>query len=822
MASPQRSHSTKGSLISGAFKRMTPYVNIPAQNCRAGSGDSAYVSTKGRPSDGFDSAECASSSVDSGYRSSQDSLYHWTPSTKSTMSPGKPLHVSEYEDNSQYDEKAHMSKDKWRSIPMQPAGVSGADIFLSEGPFGGLGMWAANRSKPSFSKRVQLQIDCNKDTFEGSENFLNVVEQPDVQSRTGSLSPSGTCFPQDAVCRHGGLSCAQDLSPEPDQLRTRKILRSEIPSIHNLLGSDSKTRDNNIAHSGDFTIYEETECNRSLLPERDSTEPQDDTGTEISFSSGSTDQDVSVVNHEDVDRSRSRKLVVDRLVRYFGSLQAIQPLQIPTASTEPHEDVSDACQPTKSSSSTEASGHSEHTDVNCRQPQKRVRGTGGEDGGHDEDDEGNGRRRKRSKKKDDNSDRTQLEAQRRLACPYYKRSPLKYRNQKYCPGPGWENVHRLKSEHLLKFHFKLRCQRCGGRFANDGSLEAHTLMNPACTTIRPLPQVDEFDQKQRKLILSRRDFSGDLTEEVKWRKIYRILFPNDDQRNEPTPYYDDLDSFSPEDIAFYQTYAQQEFDRRLFQVLNRRFSQDERLRQEFQAITSNVWNSLPSFREWALGRVSQPSADNASSLSFSNFSVDTDIEFDYTSQSNRADASGATHQIETSRRGSHSVQLRELSSAESIAGIVTHLASEHPQIPSITGPSIIAGEWLAAHASPPWAPTSATNPNDGETFSNETSFAEQTTNFPGMDLGAGEQWTDVPLALATYADDIDDRLKSMLAPQSFSAYSDSGFVSDIPNHSAGSPSKRTSENAAVSQSGLSEWWQNPGHAHFDNGGSDSG
>ena len=33
---------------------------------------------------------------------------------------------------------------------------------------------------------------------------------------------------------------------------------------------------------------------------------------------------------------------------------------------------------------------------------------------------------------------------RKFACPYYKRNPEKYRKWTSCPGPGWDEVHRVK------------------------------------------------------------------------------------------------------------------------------------------------------------------------------------------------------------------------------------------------------------------------------------------------------------------------------------------------------------------------------------------
>jgi hypothetical protein len=36
------------------------------------------------------------------------------------------------------------------------------------------------------------------------------------------------------------------------------------------------------------------------------------------------------------------------------------------------------------------------------------------------------------------------EVGRRLACPYFKRDPRKYSEERSCVGPGWRTVHRVK------------------------------------------------------------------------------------------------------------------------------------------------------------------------------------------------------------------------------------------------------------------------------------------------------------------------------------------------------------------------------------------
>lgn len=59
------------------------------------------------------------------------------------------------------------------------------------------------------------------------------------------------------------------------------------------------------------------------------------------------------------------------------------------------------------------------------------------------DGDGDGRR-KRARKISSAPKGEGLKGEKKFACPYYKRNPKKYRNWTSCPGPGWEEVHRVK------------------------------------------------------------------------------------------------------------------------------------------------------------------------------------------------------------------------------------------------------------------------------------------------------------------------------------------------------------------------------------------
>lgn len=56
-------------------------------------------------------------------------------------------------------------------------------------------------------------------------------------------------------------------------------------------------------------------------------------------------------------------------------------------------------------------------------------------------------------------------------------------------------------------------------------------METACEVKRPLEEIEDFNQDQLEQLQAR--LKG--TEEEKWKKMYHILFPDDDTGYEPSP-----------------------------------------------------------------------------------------------------------------------------------------------------------------------------------------------------------------------------------------------------------------------------------------------
>ena len=127
-------------------------------------------------------------------------------------------------------------------------------------------------------------------------------------------------------------------------------------------------------------------------------------------------------------------------------------------------------------------------------------------------------------------------SEKRLACPYFKREPEKYRNERSCPGRGWMTVHRLKG-HLYKCHKKpIQCDRCSQRFQTPEQRIEHQRSVDACI-VGQRDISDGFDTFQEAQLRSKKQIPGVQTEEDKWRRVWTILFPKDDVDRIPDPYY---------------------------------------------------------------------------------------------------------------------------------------------------------------------------------------------------------------------------------------------------------------------------------------------
>ncbi|WYZ43317.1 hypothetical protein EsH8_VI_001016 [Colletotrichum jinshuiense] len=211
----------------------------------------------------------------------------------------------------------------------------------------------------------------------------------------------------------------------------------------------------------------------------------------------------------------------------------------------------------------------------------------------DDDDDDNGNRPPRAKLpkvQEDGADGA------KLACPFFKHNPRKYKNQRPCCGPGWDHVHRIK-EHIYRKHSlpKFSCPRCSQPFETQSDLQAHARSPDPCEVREP-EVLDGITQDQEKRLRSRKKTSAkELTEAEKWAQVYGILFPDVKEREIPSPYYNTEDAST--NLGGYEDYLRRELPplvrRRLEKEVERELSfVEEGMKQKVIDIARNLQLAL--------------------------------------------------------------------------------------------------------------------------------------------------------------------------------------------------------------------------------------
>ncbi|KAI8686662.1 hypothetical protein NCS56_00326700 [Fusarium sp. Ph1] len=150
----------------------------------------------------------------------------------------------------------------------------------------------------------------------------------------------------------------------------------------------------------------------------------------------------------------------------------------------------------------------------------------------DFDDSGRGSGRPNTGKR--RKDEEEESEKNKFACPFYKNDPQAFRASRTCVGPGWSSVHRVK-EHIFRRHMlsDTQCHHCMEDFETQVALDEH--IETPCRRKPPLKS-HGINKKQEGQLRSRKMYQKSLDEEEKWRAIYKIIFP--DEENIPSPYYE--------------------------------------------------------------------------------------------------------------------------------------------------------------------------------------------------------------------------------------------------------------------------------------------
>ncbi|KAF1952234.1 hypothetical protein CC80DRAFT_423089, partial [Byssothecium circinans] len=153
----------------------------------------------------------------------------------------------------------------------------------------------------------------------------------------------------------------------------------------------------------------------------------------------------------------------------------------------------------------------------------------------------------------------------RFACPYYKRNPGRHQTFTSCRDPGFIAVARLK-EHLYRRHLlPIQCHRCCSTFTNEPALREHQRDPRGCEVKEHLP-LEGFDKDQERKLKSKKRSLVYMSEEDKWKVVYRILFPDDNESDMPSPYIEyhpcnNGQSREPTNVARFQEFSRLELPR---------------------------------------------------------------------------------------------------------------------------------------------------------------------------------------------------------------------------------------------------------------------
>ncbi|KAI1123194.1 hypothetical protein F5Y10DRAFT_252291 [Nemania abortiva] len=205
---------------------------------------------------------------------------------------------------------------------------------------------------------------------------------------------------------------------------------------------------------------------------------------------------------------------------------------------------------------------------------------------------------------------------RRLACPFFKKDPIRFQTKQSCCGPGWETVHRLK-EHLDRNHaLPISCRRCYAAFKTEEELDSHIRSSEQCEVRQQPSPIEGFNASQRVELKSRPRGLKHMSEPQKWRRIYLILFPETAESDIPSPYYEFQtlsDPGHPLDLMTeYEAYLQRELPPRVREQLEIRIEQalnpvEEALRVQIVEVVRDMQLELfRSFRS-SIGQLDDPS-----------------------------------------------------------------------------------------------------------------------------------------------------------------------------------------------------------------------
>ncbi|SCO91288.1 uncharacterized protein FRV6_15416 [Fusarium oxysporum] len=156
-------------------------------------------------------------------------------------------------------------------------------------------------------------------------------------------------------------------------------------------------------------------------------------------------------------------------------------------------------------------------------------------------------------------------------------------------------------EHIYRSHkAPIYCKRCFRIVKTEKELDAHLRQDPACEVVSPSREMPGIDNETKERLKSRRGIQN-ISEEEKWKHMYKVLFPRTEDI--PSPYCDLQILEAPmtaETRAQYRSFLRQEVPARVIRDINAnvrsmpgfQFSSEVSERSLFEMVSSAVWNAF--------------------------------------------------------------------------------------------------------------------------------------------------------------------------------------------------------------------------------------
>jgi hypothetical protein len=371
-----------------------------------------------------------------------------------------------------------------------------------------------------------------------------------------------------------------------------------------------RRKSHSVGASTTTDIRSATASNRDFMDQADTPASSvSDIGEEVEDDTSEADESISNVSRE-TDESLEEAFHASSLdPALLGTVTALKD-QITTLVKERVSDWVTTCSPGQGSGQGTAGPAGDsgfHQSDTGQDKNAKKRGLNDDD----EDEHGNhaGRGNGDDQDKRRKTESPATRAVPNLACPFVKEYP----GEKWpkCQ-KGWPSVHRIK-EHIYRSHkAPIHCKRCFTILKTEKQLDLHLRQEPACKVLHPPREMPGIDAETKDRLKSRQGIQHN-SEEERWARMYKILFPLTQQV--PSPYCDLQTLEAPmtaEERAQYRSFLRREIPVRVIRDINNnmmtepQFNTELSERRLFEMISSAVWNAFDAVLPSLLPQIEPP------------------------------------------------------------------------------------------------------------------------------------------------------------------------------------------------------------------------